>query len=94
MTALTQVSGTSDTKALDTPPQKAKVGKKRATLTFASRSVERLDALKLKTGASSYAEVVNKAVRLYEELIDGTKEGNQFLVRDKYGVVAPLRLLL
>jgi len=94
MTALTRVSGTPDTKAQDTPQQKAKVQKNRVQLDFAPRSMERLNALKVKTEASSYAEVVKNALRLYEALIDETEDGKQFLVRDKNGVVAPFRLFL
>ena len=72
----------------------AKVQKTRVQLEFAPRSMERLNALKLKTEASSYAEVVKNALRLYEALIEETESGKQFLTRDRDGVVAPLRLFL
>ena len=50
--------------------------------------------LKLKTEASSYAEVVKNALQLYEALIEETESGKQFLTRDKDGVVSPFRLFL
>jgi len=68
------------------------VQKNRVQLDFAPRSMERLNALKVKTEVSSYAEVVKNAPRPYEALIDETEDGKQFLVRDKNGVVAPFRL--
>ena len=58
------------------------------------RSMERLNALKLKTEASSYAEVVKNALRLYEALIEETESGKQFLVRDASGQISPYRLFL
>ena len=54
----------------------------------------RLDTLKRKTEATSYAEVVKNALRLYEALIEGTESGKQFLVRDANGTVSPYRLFL
>lgn len=56
--------------------------------------MERLSALKTKTEAASYAEVVKNALRLYEALIEETESGKQFLVRDENGVVSPYRLFL
>jgi hypothetical protein len=79
----------------DRTKQKAQMQKKnRVQLDFAPRSMDRLNALKAKTEAASYAEVVKNALRLYEALIEETEAGKQFLVRDKDGVVAPFRLFL
>lgn len=94
MTALTIASRATSSEAKDQPQEKVKVQKNRVQLDFAPRSMERLNALKVKTEASSYAEVVKNALRLYEALIDETEDGKQFLVRDKDGVVAPFRLFL
>jgi hypothetical protein len=47
--------------------------------------MERLNALKVKTEATSYAEVAKNALPLYEALIEETEDGKQFLVRDKEG---------
>jgi hypothetical protein len=71
-----------------------KVKKDRVQLDFAPRAMERLNALKAKTEASSYAEVVKNALRLYEALIEETESGKQFLVRDQDGVVSSFRLFL
>ncbi len=73
---------------------KAKVQKNRVQLDFGPRAMERLNALKVRTEASSYAEVVKNALQLYEALIEESEDGKQFLTRDKDGVVAPFRLWL
>ena len=99
MNVLTLPTGTaapsqseSDTRA--TPDERAKTPKNRVQFDLAPRSMERLNALKLKTEAASYAEVVKNALRLYEALIEEAEDGKQFLVRDKNGVVAPYKLFL
>ena len=56
--------------------------------------MERLKAIKVKTEASSYAEVVKNALRLYEALIEETENGKEFLVRDKTGAVTPYKMFL
>ncbi len=96
MTVTTVASDTSHDKARDRAGEgeRALVKKNRVQLDFAPRSMERLNALKAKTEAASYAEVVKNALRLYEALIEETEDGKQFLVRDKDGVVAPFRLFL
>ena len=93
MNTLTIASGTSETR--DRPEARAAARKKsRVQLDFAPRSMERLNLLKAKTEAASYAEVVKNALRLYEALIEEVESGKQFLVRDKDGSVAPFRLFL
>jgi hypothetical protein len=95
MTALTVASGATNSEVKDQPRERVKALKKnRVQLDFAPRSMERLNALKVKTEASSYAEVVKNALRLYEALIEESESGKQFLVRDKDGVVSPFRLFL
>jgi hypothetical protein len=71
-----------------------KVVKNRVQFDLPPRSMERLNTLKRKTEATSYAEVVKNALRLYEALIEETDAGKQFLVRDAAGVVSPYRLFL
>ncbi len=93
MTALTFLSGAEINVAKDQDKAKA-LKKNRVQLDFAPRSLERLNMLKVKTEASSYAEVVKNALRLYEALIEESENGKQFLTRDKDGVVSPLRLFL
>jgi len=81
-------------KASERAEESNRVPKNRVQFDLPPRSMERLNALKLKTEASSYAEVVKNALRLYEALIEETEGGKQFLVRDKDGVVSPYRLFL
>ena len=62
---------------------------------FKATSVRRTSKrLGLKTEASSYAEVVKNALRLYEALIEETESGKQFFVRDENGAMIPYRLFL
>ncbi len=72
-----------------TPPSKNRV-----QFDLPPRSMARLNTLKRKTEAASYAEVVKNALRLYEALIEETEAGKQFLVRDAAGTVSPYRLFL
>lgn len=88
---LDTTSGRSTTQASDA---KARVAKMRVQFDLTPRSMDRLNALKLKTEASSYAEVVKNALRLYEALIEEAEGGKEFLVKDQAGTVTPLRLFL
>lgn len=92
---LTIASGAAQrTETQERVKERAKVHKNRVQLDFAPRAMERLNALKVRTEASSYAEVVKNALQLYEALIEESEDGKQFLTRDKDGVVAPFRLWL
>ena len=68
--------------------------KTRVQLDLSLSAVDRLSALKAKTEAASYTEVVKNALRIYEALIEETEAGKEFLLRDKDGVIAPFRLFL
>ena len=72
-----------------TPPSKNRV-----QFDLPPRSMERLNTLKRKTEATSYAEVVKNGLRLYEALIEETESGKQFLVRDAASAISPYRLFL
>lgn len=50
------------------------------------KSVARLRHLQNVTEASSYAEVVRNALRLYEALIDEAESGSEFLIQREDGV--------
>jgi hypothetical protein len=76
----------------DRPDAKPKVPKNRVQFDLPPRSMDRLNVLKLKTEAASYAEVVKNALRLYEALIEETERGKQFFVRDDTGAMVPYRL--
>ena len=82
------------TRAKDAAAPASKAAKVRVQLDFAPRSMDRLNALKEKTEASSYAEVVKNALNLYEGLSEEVESGKQFLVRDENGVIGPYRLFL
>jgi hypothetical protein len=95
MTTLTFASDATNDEVKDQAQHEARgLRKNRVQLDFPPRAMERLNTLKAKTEASSYAEVVKNALRLYEALIEEEESGRQFLTRDKNGVVAPLRLFL
>ena len=95
MNTLTFDSDVVTTETRDRPRDTAQsVKKNRVQLDFAPRSMERLNMLKAKTEASSYAEVVKNALRLYEALIEESEDGKQFLIRDKTGAISPFRLFL
>jgi hypothetical protein len=97
MTAVTLAAGAgTDPKAqaVGQTEDRARVAKNRVQFDLPPRSMERLNTLKLKTEASSYAEAVKNALRLYEALIEETESGKQFLVRDASGQISPYRLFL
>ena len=60
-------------------------GTHRVQMELPKSSFERLKAIKRKTEASTYAEVMKNALRLYEELIDQSEKGNQFMLKNKEG---------
>jgi len=66
-----------------------RIAPKRIQMDMPPRSVERLKVLQAKTEASSYAEVVRNALRLYEALIDEVESGSKILV-ERDGAVSPL----
>jgi len=57
----------------------------RVQLELQNASFERLQELKDKTEASSYAEVIKNALRLYESLIAETENGNVLSVQSPDG---------
>ncbi len=93
MNNLTVVPSTAS-KAKHPAEARDKLVKNRVQFDLAPRAMERLNTLKRKTEATSYAEVVKNALRLYEALIEETEGGKQFLVRDPNGQVSPYRLFL
>lgn len=60
---------------------------KRVQMDMPERSLARLQELKLKTEASSYAEVIKNSLRLYEALIAEAEQGSTFLVKTKEGTL-------
>jgi hypothetical protein len=65
----------------------------RVQLELPSGSMNRLRVLRDKTEASSYAEVLKNALRLYEALIKETQEGNSLVIMQKNGEQKEYKLL-
>lgn len=57
----------------------------RVQIEMPEKSMARLVSLKEKTDASSYAEVVRNALRLYEDMIDKYEHDLKIMIRDKNG---------
>jgi len=64
----------------------------RVQMELPEKSMQRLAALKDKTEASSYAEVLKNALRLYESLIDEVESGKTLCVKDKEGNVSEYKI--
>jgi hypothetical protein len=58
------------------------------------RSAARLDRLKHLTEATSAAEVLRNALRIYEELASRTEQGDELMLRTKDGELVSFPLLL
>ena len=91
MTSLT-LSSAVESEANDRAGARPKVSKNRVRFDLAPRSMDRLNVLKVKSAAASYAEVVRNALRPYKALIEATESGKQFFVRDEHGALSPYRL--
>jgi hypothetical protein len=64
----------------------------RVQLELPARSMERLSTLKEATEATSYAEVIRNALRLYEAIIGEVDAGHDLLIRDKAGKITPYKI--
>ena len=69
-------------------------GTTRVQLEMPPQAMERLQRLKDKTEAASYAEVLRNALRLYEALISETESGRELSVRGPDGVMTPYRIFV
>jgi predicted DNA-binding protein len=67
---------------------------KTITLRLSTASYARLDILKAKTEAATYAEVVKNALRIYEALIEESETGKRFFMRDEAGGVTIFRVFV
>ena len=65
----------------------------RVQLELPESSMERLQALKEKTEATSYAEVIKNSFRLYEALIKEAEGGNQVCVKSADGSETSYRMI-
>lgn len=66
----------------------------RVQLEMPPQAMERLQQLKEKTEAASYAEVIRNALRLYEALIAEAERGAEFQVKEPDGTSVPYRIFL
>jgi hypothetical protein len=65
----------------------------RVQLELPESSMERLKALRDKTEAVSYAEVIKNSLRLYEALIKESDSGNQVCVKSVDGKETSYKLI-
>ena len=66
----------------------------RVQLELPPQAMGRLQQLKEKTEAASYAEVIRNALRLYEALIQEAERGAEFQVKQPDGTATPYRIFL
>lgn len=66
----------------------------RVQLEMPPQAMERLQRLKDKTEAASYAEVLRNALRLYEALIAEADRGAELSVRSPDGTVTPYKVFV
>ncbi|RYZ87525.1 MAG: hypothetical protein EOP04_11495 [Proteobacteria bacterium] len=77
------------------PTEKVRsIAKTRVQLDMTPRALERLNFLKEKTEAASYAEVIKNALKLYDGLIAEVDQGSEFLTKNKEGQIAPFKMFL
>lgn len=65
----------------------------RVQLELSERPFKRLTELKEKTEATSYAEVIKNALRLYEFFISTQENGKRILLQDSNGEAVVLEIL-
>jgi hypothetical protein len=69
-------------------------GTTRVQLEMPPQAMQRLQMLKDKTEAASYAEVLRNALRLYEALIAEAENGAEFAVRGADGRLTPYKIFV
>lgn len=66
----------------------------RVQLELAEKSYERLSSLKEKTEATSYAEVMKNALRLYESIIAQHEAGKRLCLRSADGQITEYEVFI
>lgn len=74
------------------PEAAARADVSRLSLVLPAKSVERLEKLKMLTEASSFAEVIRNALRLYEAVVVEYEKGNKVQIVDKAGTPLTLNI--
>jgi Arc/MetJ-type ribon-helix-helix transcriptional regulator len=66
----------------------------RVQLEMPPQAMERLQRLKEKSEAASYAEVIRNALRLYEALVDEHEQGAEFSLKRANGEVVAYKIFV
>ena len=66
----------------------------RVQLELPPQAMERLQRLKEKTEAASYAEVIRSALRLFEALVDEHEKGSEFALKRADGEMMTYRIFV
>lgn len=66
----------------------------RVQMDLSARSMERLRTLKDRLEATSYAEVIREALKLYEFLVLEDEKGSEFLLKQKNSKATPIKLFI
>ncbi len=66
----------------------------RVQLEMPPQAMERLQRLKEKSEAASYAEVMRNALRLYEALVDEHEKGAEFSLKRRNGEVVAYKIFV
>ena len=75
-------------------PKSRVTQKVRVQLDLTQRAMGLLNELRRKTDATSNAEVIRDALKLYDGLITEAERGAEFLIRDKDGKLSAFRIFL
>ncbi len=66
----------------------------RVQLEMPPQAMERLQRLKDRTEAASYAEVIRNALRVFEALVDEHEKGSEFLLKNAAGETAIYKIFV
>lgn len=66
---------------------------KRVQIDLQEQSMAQLNELRRRTEAASYSEVVRRAIRLYEAVLDEADAGNKLFVRRPEGEFVEIKFL-
>jgi metal-responsive CopG/Arc/MetJ family transcriptional regulator len=67
---------------------------KRVQFDFQPEAIDRLDDLVVETGAASRAEVVRRALALFDRVLEGERDGMKLLLRAPNGAEQQVVLLV
>ena len=66
----------------------------RVQLEMPPQAMDRLQRLKEKSEAASYAEVIRNALRLYEALVDEHEQGSEFSLKRPNGEIVAYKIFV